>query len=95
MKTIFLSKKIGPNLSTRRAAASLREELVSSSEPVVIDFSGVELISHSFADELFGKLAEKFGLSVFRDRFHLAKLNDNDRMMLRTVVSDRLEPKAG
>ena len=54
MKMIYLSKTIGPNLSTRRSAAVLREELLSSKEPVEINFEGIELMSHSFADELFG-----------------------------------------
>lgn len=94
MKTIFLSKSIGPNLSTRKTAAIVRQELAASSEPVIVDFSGVQLMSHSFADELFGKLAEQFGLDVFRERFRLVNLTEQDRMMLRAVVTDRL-PKAG
>ena len=66
----------GSHLGTRFAAAELRNKVVSQSdfsEKLIFDFSGVDSISDSFADEFFGKLSieledkEIWNNSVFKN----------------------------
>ena len=56
---------IGKQLSTRVAGASVRNTIISSiekNEKVIFDFSNVEIVSNSFADECFAKLMIDFDL---------------------------------
>jgi len=50
----------GRTLATRPLGQALRADLVerASGEDVVLDFSGVDSTSHSFADEFVARLAE-------------------------------------
>jgi hypothetical protein len=51
--------ELGPVLASRSVAATLRgrvEEAVQEGSVVVVDFEGVDVMSPSFADELFAKL---------------------------------------
>lgn len=57
-----LAERHGTVLTGRQFAASLVEEIAaetSSGTPVIVDFKGVETVSPSFADELFGKLVAR------------------------------------
>jgi len=60
---IPLRNRIGPRLYTRFDGANLRNEieptLEHSGEQICFDFTGVEMVSRSFADECFGKLLFK------------------------------------
>ena len=77
-----LAGKIGKILATRQSAAALRDILVQSKVPLVLDFSGVDLITEIFAEIAFGEAAKILG----RERFHLkVTLKDlalNDRVMV-------------
>ncbi len=59
MNLVF--KDFGTVLGGRQEAAELRSKIESSSEVVTLDFADVRTVSHSFADELIGKLAQKYG----------------------------------
>jgi STAS-like domain of unknown function (DUF4325) len=71
--------KIGDSdLASRQAAAGLRaqiEQRVLSGDKVSIDLGSVFSISESYADELFGVLALRYGLEWLTDRvaFHNSK----------------------
>ena len=96
MIMISLSEKVGRNLASRKRAAEFRAWLISQTESVQLDLSGVELLSHSFADELFGKIAEEFGSEFFKNRVVLMGMKDHDRELIRSVVINRMETrKAG
>jgi anti-anti-sigma regulatory factor len=92
--TVSISEKLGKNLGSRKAAASFREELLKTSGQVVLDFAGVNVMSHSFADEFFGKLAEVHGPDVFRNRFLLKNISPQDGVIVRAVVAERTQPQA-
>jgi hypothetical protein len=47
----------GPDLSGRTLGGAVRQEVVGLGPEVVFDCAGVESMSPSFADEVFGKLA--------------------------------------
>lgn len=87
-------------LSSRRLGAALRAEIVTSFEmniQVEIRFEGVEGMSHSFADECFGVLAEAFGIGPFRNMIRFAGVRTEDQQLIRSVVAERIagSKKAG
>jgi len=47
----------GPDVTGRTRGAEVRERIEAEATDVVFDCAGVESMSPSFADELFGKLA--------------------------------------
>ncbi len=62
-------KNIGTNLGTRSAGAEVREKLINNinnNEKMVFDFTGVEVVSNSFADECFAKLIFFFDMETIK-----------------------------
>jgi hypothetical protein len=57
-QTIRLAEQ-GPDISGRTRGEIVRDSIDSGVTEVVFDCSGVESMSPSFADEVFGKLAER------------------------------------
>jgi len=55
-QTIHLAEA-GPDLSGRTLGESIRLSIESGATEVIFDCAGVESMSPSFADEVFGKLA--------------------------------------
>ncbi len=56
---IFCFRDFGENLGTRPLGQKVREQLVpllEKEERVVLDFTGVNVVSNSFADECIAKL---------------------------------------
>ena len=72
---------------TRMAAREVRTLTLNLSKEfdgdVVLDFSGIDLISASYADELVAKLLQD---SKVKDRLILANLNDECRVVIGEVV---------
>ena len=59
METIFKFSNIGENLGTRMLGEKVRNELlplIQNNDKVILDFSGVDVVSNSFADECLAKL---------------------------------------
>lgn len=54
----------------------------------ILDFSSIEIISFSFADEAIRKLRDAVGAEALRDRFRLAGLNDYCRTIINPIMSD-------
>lgn len=71
----------GKTLATRQLASRLRGDLLpNSGDTLVLDFAGVLAVSHSFADELVGQLAET---AVEGDgSFEVHVLNASDEVLL-------------
>lgn len=57
---------------------------------VVVDFSGVELITSSFADEVLGKLLIESGAPTFKNRIRLVSLNEINESIVNRSVSQRM-----
>ena len=64
--------------------------LNSGAAYLVLDFSGVSMVSSSFADETIGKLAERFGMIGFGERFRLVNMSQQVRMLLDRAISLRI-----
>jgi STAS-like domain of unknown function (DUF4325) len=61
----------GPDLSGRTLGESVRQDVIGLEPAVVFDCTGIESMSPSFADEVFGKLAS----SPDSERPHISVVN--------------------
>ena len=88
---IPLFDEFGPVLTSRATAEELRhriEAAVDHGSTVVLDFAGVEVMSPSFADEIFAKVPREF---VDDRRIVFDNLNEDLTHLARFVVSGRAQ----
>lgn len=84
------------DLASRSAAAKKRaeiESLLSTSVKdtiISIDLSGVESISGSYADELFGMLAQKLGEEAFIQQFKFIRAKDHCLTVIAECIITRI-----
>ena len=82
------------DLASRRTAARAREiiesYLATTVEELQIDISAVNEISSSYADELFGVLAEQFSLDVFSSRVKLVGANAHVLRAIVPAITERI-----
>ena len=65
----FNFKEFGENLGTRPLGKRVREQLlpmIEQNDCVVLDFTGVDVVSNSFADECIAKLLLVMSLSELK-----------------------------
>jgi anti-sigma regulatory factor (Ser/Thr protein kinase) len=79
---------------TRQSGERIRNEILNlmkeSSYRIVIDFSGISVVSSSFADELIGKLVWELGFTGFTQRVQLAEMNDFIAPIVDRSVAQRI-----
>jgi len=79
---------------TRRSGVAIRNEVLNLSKPtesvIVLDITGVSVVSSSFADEFIGKLALQYGFIAFTQRFRLVGMNPIVQAIANRSVSQRL-----
>ena len=74
----FNFKEYGESLGTRQLGKRVREQLLpllEKDECVVLDFTGVNVVSNSFADECIAKLLLTMPLSELKSRTTFRGLN--------------------
>ena len=74
----FSFRKYGENLGTRPLGKRVREQLLHTmeqNERVVLDFTGVNVVSNSFADECIAKLLLTMSLADLKSRTTFRGLN--------------------
>ena len=74
----FSFREYGENLGTRPLGQRVRERLlplVEQNECVVLDFTGVNVVSNSFADECIAKLLIEMPLAELKKRTTFRGLN--------------------
>ena len=74
----FNFKEYGENLGTRPLGKRVREQLLpllEKNERVVLDFTGVNVVSNSFADECIAKLLLSMSLADLKSRTTFRGLN--------------------
>ena len=67
----FSFREYGENLGTRPLGKRVREQLlhtIEQNERVVLDFTGVNVVSNSFADECIAKLLLTMSLADLKSR---------------------------
>jgi hypothetical protein len=85
------------DLASRQAAATLRaqiEQHVLTGDKVSIDLSAVFAISESYADELFGVLALRYGLEWLTDHVALHNLKPFVFRAIADAIRQRLASKS-
>lgn len=85
-------QQFGDTLKTRFLGAQYRDhlqEMLVSNTEITVNFSGIDGMAHSFADECFGDLYSDFGPEIFRSRIHLVAMNGAVRSVLLLVFADR------
>lgn len=74
----FCFRDFGENLGTRQLGQQAREKLIpllEGDERVVLDFTGVDVVSNSFADECIAKLLLTMPLAELKARTTFRGLN--------------------
>ncbi len=74
----FSFREFGENLGTRPLGERVREQLmplIEQNDRVVLDFTGVDVVSNSFADECIAKLLLTMPLSELKARTTFQGLN--------------------
>ncbi|MBQ3676350.1 MAG: STAS-like domain-containing protein [Bacteroidales bacterium] len=77
--TIFYFKDINENLGTRQLGKEVREKLIpiiDENDKTIFDFTNVNVVSNSFADECFAKLLLNYSLSQLKQKTTFVGLND-------------------
>lgn len=92
---LFMMKDESPSFGSRVAGAPVRNKLVNlvrmcPGQRIVIDFSGVPLVSSSFADEVLGKLFAELGPLTFMQRFDLRKIDSTVKQLVDKAISQRM-----
>ncbi len=79
---------------TRQAGERMRNKLLNahqqSNKVIVLDFTGIDLISSSFADELLGKLVVEFGFFGFNNFFKMKNMNSLIQSIVQRSVGQRM-----
>ena len=57
---------------------------------IVVDFSGIPLVSSSFADEALGKLFVEIGPVTFAQRFEFRNLATTVKQLIDKAISQRM-----
>lgn len=86
-------RQFGELLSTRAIGEDVRqlvESIVNGGGVARIDFTGVDGITISFADEVFGKLALKWGLERLRAAIRVRNADDEIARTISFAVNGRL-----
>lgn len=74
----FSFRDYGENLGTRQLGCQVREHLMpllKGDDVVVLDFTGVDVVSNSFADECIAKLLLTMSLAELKARTTFRGLN--------------------
>lgn len=82
------------NFGTREMGAKIREKilpLLESGECIVLDFSNVNVVSNSFADECIAKLLLKFSLQVLQNQTIFKGLNEMAERSVLVALQRRIK----
>jgi len=88
---------MGTHLGTRFAGASVREKILrdfDTIEKFVFDFTGVETVSNSFADECFAKLILEKEMDVIKAKTTFQGASPFIKAVIANAFKSRLEQQA-
>ncbi|MBA4057858.1 MAG: hypothetical protein C0490_24290 [Marivirga sp.] len=81
----------GSREAGRKARNKLNNLLDDRKNIIVFDFEGVDLISSSFADEVFGKLFEEYGPISFSQLFKFKNVDITVKKLIDRSISQRMK----
>lgn len=100
MRHVFRLADANQDCLTRSQGERVRGELeehltrLGEGDRLRIDFSGIEMMSPSFADECIAKLAEGMGAERFRNLISLTGANETIKTLINAVLATRLSMSA-
>lgn len=95
--TTFEFATINENLGTRQLGEKVRLQLlglIKANDKVILDFSGVNVVSNSFADECLAKLLFTMPLDELKQRTTFRGLNEFARKNIAIAFRRRLNAMA-
>jgi hypothetical protein len=91
--TVVLRNKES-GVGTRKSGEKIRNELINlykqTNKSITLDFSNINIVSSSFADELIGKLVTEFGFYGFNNIFKLKNMPINVQSIVQRSVGQRM-----
>lgn len=100
MAEVFRLFDCGTDFLTRGQGERVRARLVElhrslgPGQSLVIDFTDVDVLTPSFADECLGKLAEVVGAANFRNSISMVGANETVRVLVNAVLASRLNERS-
>jgi hypothetical protein len=96
----FVLKNETHSVGSRLAGTPLRNKLMNllqmcPSQKIVFDFQDIQLISSSFADEVFAKLFVDIGPTAFAQRFEFLNLPALIRQLIDKAIAQRMAKRSG
>lgn len=85
-----VERHIGSRGEGRELATRVRNALMAGAEYVLLDLTGVQIVSSSFADEVFGKLAEELGEANFKSRIFQRGAREANISLIQRAIATRL-----
>ncbi|GAA1661755.1 STAS-like domain-containing protein [Microbacterium lacus] len=86
-----IEEALGSRAKGAEVRTRLNNYLVAGADMIVMDFSGVGVISSSFADEVLGKLAVELGELEFRRRVFVDSASPTNRGLIERAIALRIE----
>lgn len=89
---VFKFSQFGTDFGTRDMGARIREQLLpllKGDERIALDFTGVNVVSNSFADECIAKLLLEMPLEELKKRTTFIGLNPLARTSVLTALQRR------
>lgn len=92
----FVVRDAAPALVTRKMGATVREQIAQLARDVpddvriIIDLTGIDVLTPSFADECLGRLVSELGLRDFQHRFRVETDREEWKSLVNSVVRNRL-----
>ena len=87
-------RKESNGTGTRQAASQIKNKIfnILKEEPktIILDFTGISVISSSYADELLAKLFSSLGLFQFNRVIKMIGLTDEQQLILQKSVIQRI-----
>lgn len=84
------TSSFGSRISARPVRTKLKNILdMCSGQKVRVDFTGIRIISSSFADEVFGRLFIELGPLTFMGRLEFVGLDDTVKLLVDRAISQR------
>ena len=90
VRVLEIEEALGSRAKGAEIRTRLQNYLAAGAEMIVMDFSGVGVISSSFADEVLGKLAVEMGELEFRRRIFVDSASVTNRGLIEGAIARRL-----
>lgn len=93
MKILF--NKYGASLGTRHLGRIVKKDLddifMETDDIIILDFNNVNIVTNSFADEVFGTKIAEIGFEEFKKRTTFVNLTPFLSMCIKKAIMNRLE----